>query len=414
MVKGIGFEKLNSIQDALGKLLKSLKSLDVEHVDIFNSVGRVLAEDVFAPIDVPPFDRATMDGYACRAEDTFGASIMSPILLRCVGSVKIGEVPKISIKSGEVVKIPTGGMIPNGANSVINLEYTKDLGETIEIYKSVTPYKNISKRGEDVRRGEVVIRRGEILQPQDAGILSSLGIAKVKVYKKPKVAVISTGNELVQVGERLTNGKIYSSNNPMICNALRELNFEPINLGIARDNENEITRKLENSLNYDAAIFTGGTSVGEKDLVPLVVERYGKILFHGVAMRPGQPTAAAIVDNKPIFMLPGSPAAALLSFYIFVVPSLYRLMNIKIILRKWSKVEGELMDRIPSEIGIQSNVRVYWEKGKIYPIRISGSGILTSFVKANALLEVPENKEGYEKGEIVEVMLIRDITEVCE
>ena len=131
MVRGIGFEKLNSIQDALDKLLKSLKSLDVEYVDIFNSVGRVLAEDVFAPIDVPPFDRATMDGYACRAEDTFGASIMSPILLRCVGSVKIGEVPKISIKSGEVVKIPTGGMIPNGANSVINLEYTKDLGETI-------------------------------------------------------------------------------------------------------------------------------------------------------------------------------------------------------------------------------------------------------------------------------------------
>ena len=414
MVRGIGFEKLNSIQDALDKLLTSLKSLGVEHVDIFNSVGRVLAEDVFAPIDVPPFDRATMDGYACRAEDTFGADEVNPISLNVTALMEAGVEPKVTIRSGEAVEIATGAVIPKGANAVVKVEDVRTRGDRIEVIRPVNIGENVMFAGSDIMRGELLVRVGTILTHREIGLLAACGINKVKVYKKPKVAVISTGNELVQVGERLTNGKIYSSNNPMICNALRELNFEPINLGIARDNENEITRKLENSLNYDAAIFTGGTSVGEKDLVPLVVERYGKILFHGVAMRPGQPTAAAIVDSKPIFMLPGSPAAALLSFYVFVVPSLYRLMNIKIILRKWSKVEGELMDRIPSEIGIQSNVRVYWEKGKIYPIRISGSGILTSFVKANALLEVPENKEGYEKGEIVEVMLIRDITEVCE
>ncbi len=294
------------------------------------------------------------------------------------------------------------------------LEHTRLNGDFVEVLKSVTPMKNVSKKGEDIKAGEVVLKKGEILQPQDAGVIASLGIERVKVYRKPRVAVITTGNELAEVGEPLEGAKIYNSNNPMICNALHEFGFEAISLGIARDSVEELRNKLQKALEFDAVVITGGTSVGAKDLVPEVVSEFGEIVFHGVSMKPGMPTAAGVIEGKPVLMLPGSPAAALLGFYTFAVPALYRLMNVRIIARKWSRQKGVLQGRIPSEIGVRGNVRVLWESGKVYPIRISGSGILSSFVRANALLVVPEDKEGYEEGEEVEVTLLRDITEVFE
>ncbi|WP_456469142.1 molybdopterin molybdotransferase MoeA, partial [Archaeoglobus sp.] len=364
--------------------------------------------------DIPPFDRSAMDGYAVVAEDTFGASQTNPIMLELVGSVEIGEISPFTISNGKAAKIVTGAMIPKGANAVVMLEYARESSSMVEIVKPVTPMKNVSRRGEDIKAGELILKKGEILQPQDAGVLASLGIEKVKVYRKPRVAVISTGNELVELGSKIEGAKIYNSNNPMLCNALAEFGFEAVSLGIARDNRESIKSKLEEALSYDAILITGGTSVGHRDIVPEIVSEYGEILFHGVSMKPGMPTAAAVIGNKPVFMLPGSPAAALLSFYIFVVPALYRLMNVRILARKWSRQKGVLQRKIPSDIGVRSNVRVLWEDGKVYPIRISGSGILSSFIRANALLIVPEEKEGYDEGEEVEVTLLRDVTEVFE
>ncbi len=414
MVRESGFWRRERVDTALEKLLDELKVLETMEVDVFSCHGYVLAENIHAAFDIPPFDRSAMDGYAVVAEDTFGASQTNPIMLELVGSVEIGEIPPFTISNGKAAKIVTGAMIPKGANAVVMLEYARESSSMVEIVKPVTPMKNVSRRGEDIKAGELILKKGEILQPQDAGVLASLGIEKVKVYRKPRVAVISTGNELVELGSKIEGAKIYNSNNPMLCNALAEFGFEAVSLGIARDNRESIKAKLEEALSYDAILITGGTSVGHRDIVPEIVSEYGEILFHGVSMKPGMPTAAAVIGNKPVFMLPGSPAAALLSFYIFVVPALYRLMNVRILARKWSRQKGVLQRKIPSDIGVRSNVRVLWEDGKVYPIRISGSGILSSFIRANALLIVPEEKEGYDEGEEVEVTLLRDVTEVFE
>ncbi len=414
MVRDRSFKELLSVSDALESLLLKLKTLDVEKISVYNCVGRVLAEDVYAPTDVPPFDRAAMDGYAVRAEDTFGASLTNPIILEVVGKVEIGQNPDITIAKGKTAKIATGAMIPKGANAVVMVEYTRRNGDFVEILKPVTPFKNVSRKGEDVKAGELVLKRGEIIQPQDAGVLASLGFNEIKVYRKPRVAIISTGNELVEVGKELEHGKIYNSNNPMLVNALKEFGIEATSFGVVKDVEDEIESKLLEAMDYDVVIFTGGTSVGEKDLVPKVVEKYAEIIFHGVAMKPGMPTGAAVANGKPIFMLPGSPAAAMLAFYAFVVPSVYRMMNVRLIAKKWTKVKGILSKRVSSDIGIRSFVRAYWDGERVYPVRVSGSMILTTLVRANAILMVPENLEGYEEGEDVEVILLRDVTEVFE
>ncbi|MDK2795003.1 MAG: molybdopterin molybdotransferase [Archaeoglobaceae archaeon] len=409
-----GFKTQERVESAIEKILTNVKTIGIEEVGVYECAGRVLAEDVIADTNLPPFDRSAMDGYAVVAEDTFGASKTNPILLKCIGEVRGGEKPKLEVKSGSAVRVFTGSAMPKGANAVIPLEFTRVVGEHLEVFATVPPYKNVSREGEDVRKGEVVLKRGEILQPQDAGILASLGFESVKVFRKPKVAVISTGNELVEIGEKLEDAKLYNSNAPMLCNAISQLGFSAVSLGIARDDFEEIEKKLFEALKFDLIVFTGGTSVGEHDIVPEAVSKHGKILFHGVAMKPGMPTAFGMVKNKPVFMLPGSPSACFLAFETFVIPALFRMVNVRVIERKGTLKKGILQARVPSEIGIRSNVRVYWEKGKVYPVRISGSGILSSLVKANALLLVPENVEGYEEGEEVEVKLIRDITEVFE
>ena len=414
MVRGVGFKHRTPVDKALGELISKVTKLNCEKVDLYNCLGRVLAEDIEAPFDIPPFDRAAMDGFAVRAEDTFGASQINPILLEVVGAIRIGEFPKIEVREGEAAKIATGAVMPKGANAVVMLEYVNAKDKFIEVLKSVTPYRNVSRKGEDVRKGEAILRKGEILQPQDVGILASFGLSEVKVYKKPRVAVISTGNELVEIGKELEMGKIYNSNNPMLRAFLSEFGFTSFSLGIARDREEDIEEKLNKALEFDAVIFTGGTSVGEKDLVPMVVERYAEMVFHGVAMKPGMPTGAAVYEGKPIFMLPGSPAAAYLSFYTFVIPTLYAMMGVRLVARRWDRVKGILQARVPSEAGIRTYARVKWDRGKVFPLRTSGSTILSSTIRANALLVVSEEKEGYEEGEEVEVVLLRDVTEVIK
>ncbi|MET1124013.1 MAG: gephyrin-like molybdotransferase Glp [Archaeoglobaceae archaeon] len=406
------FKALTPLDEAVNVLTKNVRRLDVEEVSIYECRGRVLAEDVVAGVDVPPFDRAAMDGYAVIAEDTFGADEDSPVRLRVIGRVEAGENPSLELKRGEAVEIATGAAMPKNANAVVMVEHTRRSGDFVEVFKAVPPLKNVSRRGEDVKSGEVVLKKGEILQPQDAGVLASIGVSRVKVFRKPRVAVISTGNELVKPGEELEFGKIYCSNDAAIANALSFA--EPVRLGIVRDEEEEIERVLLKALDCDAVIFTGGSSVGKRDLVPRVVERYARVLFHGVAMRPGMPSGAAVVDGKPVFMLPGSPAAALLSFHAIVEPALFAMMGVRVLRRRGEKVRGTLASPVASQLGVRSFVRVLWDNGKVYPVRVSGSSILSSMVRANALLVIPENVEGFAEGEEVEVTLIRDLTEVLE
>lgn len=407
-----GFKERMRVDDALKLYFEkaNLKRLGSEKVDLLNAYNRVLSQDIVAQYDVPHFDRSAVDGYAVKAENTFGASTTNPILLKVVGSVEIGEKADFEIKDGEAVKIATGAPIPKGANAVVMLEYTNDLGEYVEILNAVSPFKNVSRRGEDVKAGEVVISKGEILQPQDIGILASLGVREVEVVKIPKIAVLTTGNELVELCEELEVGKIVNSNSPMICAAIKEIGCIPIPLGIAKDNPKEIKSKIEEGLRVaDAVVITGGTSVGEKDYVSVVVKNLGNLIVHGVSMKPGMPTGLAVINGKPVLLLPGFPMAALLAFYTFMPKIVERLLGIKILKKKGEIIKAIAKRRIPSSSGIRTFARVIYKNGFVEPLRTSGSGIITSMIKANGLVVIEEDKEGIEEGEEVDVTLTRHL-----
>lgn len=407
-----GFKERMRVDDALKLYFEkaNLKRLGSEKVDLLNAYNRVLSQDIVAQYDVPHFDRSAVDGYAVKAENTFGASTTNPILLKVVGSVEIGEKADFEIKDGEAVKIATGAPIPKGANAVVMLEYTNDLGEYVEILNAVSPFKNVSRRGEDVKAGEVVISKGEILQPQDIGILASLGVREVKVVKIPKIAVLTTGNELVELCEELEVGKIVNSNSPMICAAIKEIGCIPIPLGIAKDNPKEIESKIEEGLRIaDAVVITGGTSVGEKDYVSVVVKNLGNLIVHGVSMKPGMPTGLAVINGKPVLLLPGFPMAALLAFYTFMPKIVERLLGIKILKKNGEIIKAIAKRRIPSSSGIRTFARVIYKNGFVEPLRTSGSGIITSMIKANGLVVIEEDKEGIEEGEKVDVTLTRHL-----
>ncbi len=410
MVRLKGFKERTPVDLALRLFSEvELKKVDSECVSVFEACGRILSEDIVAKIDVPYFDRSAVDGYAVRAEDTFGASLTNPIVLKLAGEVEIGEKP-CELKQGEAVKVSTGSALPKGANAVVMLEYAREFDGNVEVYKAVTPWENVSRKGEDVKAGEIVLKKGEVLQPQDIGIISALGYSKVKVLKRVKVAVIATGNELVEVGEKPEVGKVVNSNSPMLCCAIKEFGCEPIYLGIARDDFDELLEKVRKAVEVaDIVTITGGTSVGKRDIVPEVVKKLGRLIFHGVAMKPGMPTGLGVIDGKPILLLPGFPVATLISFYTFFPEILARITGVKIVAKKWSVVKARLKRRIPSQPGVRTFARVLLKEGLAEPIRTSGSGILTSMIRANGMVVVPEDKEGFEEGESVEVILIRDL-----
>ncbi len=410
MVRLKGFKERTPVDLALRLFSEvELKKVDSECVSVFEACGRILSEDIVAKIDVPHFDRSAVDGYAVRAEDTFGASLTNPVILKLAGEVEIGEKP-CELKQGEAVRVSTGSALPKGANAVVMLEYAREFDGNVEVYKAVTPWENVSRKGEDVKAGEIVLKKGEVLQPQDIGIISVLGYSNVKVLKRVKVAVIATGNELVEVGEKPEVGKVVNSNSPMLCCAIKEFGCEPIYLGIARDDFDELLEKVRKAVEVaDIVVVTGGTSVGKRDIVPEVVKKLGRLIVHGVAMKPGMPTGLGVIDGKPILLLPGFPVATLISFYTFFPEVLARITGIKIVVRKWSVVKARLKRRIPSQPGVRTFARVLLKEGLAEPIRTSGSGILTSMIRANGMVVVPEDKEGFEEGESVEVILIRDL-----
>jgi len=410
---GKPFKERISLGEAF-KLISELKLNRVgeERVSVFECCGRILAKDIIAKWDVPHFDRAAMDGYAVRAEDTFGASIANPISLKLVGEVEIGERAG-KIGRGEAVRISTGAMMPEGANAVVMLEYAEERGEYVDVFKPVTPWENVSKKGEDIKAGEVVLGRGEIVQPQDVGVIASLGYKVVSVLKRPRIGILATGNELLDVGEVPKDGKIVNSNSPMLFCAIREMGCDPVYLGKVGDEFQEIKWALNEALKEcDAVVITGGTSAGKKDVVPDVVRELGEVIFHGIAIKPGMPTGLGVVDGKPVLMLPGFPVACLIALQTILPEIIARLTGVRVLARRGSIVKAKLRRRVPSQPGVRMFVRVALKEGYAEPIRSSGSGILTSMVKANGMLIVPEEKEGYEEGEVVEVVLIRDIVKV--
>ena len=403
-----GFTQYIRLSEALKTILSNIRPTGSEIVPLENALGRVLAEDVVSEVNVPPFDRSAVDGFAVRAKDTFGASPQRPVVLRIVGSVAIGIPTSLSIKRGEAAKIMTGAMMPRGADASVMVENTKTNGVKLKIFAPVTPGKNVSTLGEDIRAGDVALRRGQVLRPQDIGLLASMGNLSARVIRRPSVGILSTGSELREPGKRLTPAKVTNANSYSLAAYVQRCGGIPKILGIVPDKP-EITKKmLSKAALNDMVLVSGGSSVGEKDLVPEAIASVGKLLFHGVAIRPGSPTGFGIIRGKPVFALAGFSVAALVAFDLLARPALLAMQCLPPDYGRY-RVRAKLARKISSALGRFEVVRVSLrcEQGVILaePIAIAGSSSLSSMTKANGFIVVPEDVERLEKGHEVEVEL---------
>ncbi len=402
------FRELKSL-DEVRSVLDSIKiNLGVEEVNLLNAYNRVLAEDVYAKCDVPPFDRATMDGFAVKAEDTFGAEEDRPVKLRLVGCVKAGEFPKVEVERGCAVEISTGAVIPKGANAVVMVEYTHTENGYVYVYKPVAPMENVASAGSDAMMGELIVRKGKLLTSREIGLLASAGVEVVKVFRRPKVAVISTGDEIVELGRPLEFGKIYDVNLYTITSKVAECNCIPIPMGVVRDDYDEIRSSVERALkDCDVVITSGGTSAGVGDVIYRVFEEFGEVLVHGIAVKPGKPTVIARSGEKVLFGLPGYPVSALMIFDAVVAPFLRRLTGLREVR---NKVKAVLRTKVYSDVGrreFRPVALVRTEGFTAYPFT-TYSGSTSTLAKADGFIEIPERVAFLEEGEVVEVNLFGD------
>ncbi|ASJ13659.1 molybdenum cofactor synthesis domain-containing protein [Thermococcus radiotolerans] len=396
----MAFLKVVSLEKALQVINSFPLEPEIESVPLSEALGRVLAEDVTSPINVPPFDRATVDGYAVRAEDTFMASESEPIRLKVVGEINAGDTPAIELKPGESVYISTGAPLPRNADAVIQFEDVNRDGEEVVIYKPAYPGLGVMKAGTDIPRGKTILKRGTRLTFKDTALLSAVGFSEVKVFRKPKVAVISTGNEVVLPGTELRYGQIYDINGRAIVDAVRELGGEALFLGIARDDRESLKALIEKGIECcDMVILSGGASGGIRDLTSSIIEELGEIKIHGIAIQPGKPTIIGLINGKPVFGLPGYPTSCLTNFTLLVAPLLRKLLGRESEIRK---VRKKLAHKVFSVKGRRQFLPVRIEGEKALPI-LKGSGAVTSFVDADGFIEVPENVEILPAGEEVEV-----------
>jgi molybdopterin molybdotransferase len=409
-----GFQKLTPVNEALRKFLAEIhiKKPKTAIVFLYSALNRVLAEDIIAEEDLPRFDRSAVDGYAVKAEDTFEASQFKPKTL------KITEGDKLD--SGQAKRVWTGNPLPKGADAVVMLENTRQTGDKLEVWTSVAPGENVSRKGEDIQKGETAVKAGTRLKPHHLGLIASFGIAEVKVFEKPKIAILATGDELVDLKEKPRENQIFEVNRLILSGMCHELGAEPVDLGIAKDDINEITRKIKVGLeNADALITTGGTSVGISDLVPEAVNKIGKpgVIFHGVAMRPAMPTALAIAEGKPILILSGNPVAAIFGFEAFARPVICRMLGLKHEEHR-PVVKAKLTRRVNTSLGRKTFVRVhvFQSHGEFFaePISARGSGIISTMTKANGYVIASENREGLEEGETVSVHIFDNVEVVDE
>ena len=406
-----GFASYTKLADALNIILPNVKPLGNELVPFDLAVSRVLAQDVVSKVDVPPFDRSAVDGYAVRARDTFGASELKPVKLRLIGSANVGKLTKIVVRRGETVKIMTGAHVPRDADAVAMVEHTRVRGLRVEFMIPLTPGKNISARGEDVRAGEVVLRRGQVLRPQEIGMLASTGNVRVLVSKKPRAAILATGGELRRPGSRVGPGQVVDANSYSLAAAAEGCGGLPWRVGVVPDDLVSLRRALKKAAAAsDLVLISGGASVGECDVVPDAIAELGKLLFHGVAIRPGAPTAFGVIEGKPIFSLPGFPVSALVAFDLLVRPALRYMQGLPAE-RGFTKVRAKLSRKVSSTLGRAevTRVKLKEDKGELLaePLRITGSGVLSSMTQADGFVLVPEDVEGLEADSEVEVEIYR-------
>jgi molybdopterin molybdotransferase len=406
---------MRSVEEALQQVLAQFHPLDPERVPILEALDRVLAEDVISEFDIPPHANSAMDGYAVRADDTKGASRQTPCTLRVIGNLAAGYVLDTRIILGTAVRIMTGAPIPPGADAIVRFEDTKREGESVHIFSEIRVGEDLRPVGEDVRRGEQVLRKGMHLRPQDVGMLAALGRANVSVVRRPRVAILATGDELVDVSHTLIPGRIYDANS--YSNAAQVLRYGgvPIHLGIVQDRKAVLAKKMEEGLSQDVDLLlvSGGVSVGDFDVVKEVLAAKGEISFWRVRMKPGKPLAFGTIGGKlgkgvPLLGMPGNPVSAMISFELFARPALLTMLG-ETDLEKPS-VEALLVDAIPYKDDRRHYLRVRLEEkdGERYAHLAGnqGSGVLSSMVRADGLAVIPEEWHSVPVGKRVWVMLL--------
>jgi molybdopterin molybdotransferase len=378
--------------------------LGSENVPLDQSLNRALAKDMVAGEFVPDFNRSTVDGYAVIASDVFGCSDAIPALLTLVGESRMGEHTGLQLEKGQCVYVPTGGEVPQNADAMVMLEFAEDFGDgMIAINKPCAPGANMIFRGDDVKPGKTVIAAGKRLTITDVGTLAALGMPEIPVVKRPSVAIISTGDELVHTGEPLTIGKIRDVNAPMLQASVTSAGGEPRFFGIIKDDKAAIkAAMLKGIQKCDLLIITGGTSVGVKDAIPAAISELGELIVHGMAVKPGKPTIFGSIDNKPVFGLPGNPVAAYFMFHMLVRPLLFSMLGAGLNDRI---ITAPLSRAVSSNHGREEFVPVSLRGGTAQPIA-SKSGLITTLANADGFIRIARDCEGLMQDEIVEVILI--------
>jgi len=398
------FKELMPREEAIDIILENIRPIIItEKLHLQNTVGRVLANDIVAEFDVPPFDRASMDGYAVKAADTYEASEDNHVRLKLIGSQQTGEMFEGEIAEGECIEIGTGSPMPLGSDAVVMIEYTELDGNYVIVKKKVSPGRNMAPAGEDIVKGTRVLKSGCTVTPGVLGTLAALGLIEVEVYMKPKVAIYSSGPEIIPQGVNLKPGQIYDVNSFTLA-AVIELNGgEPYKRGIMKDNENSIKKNLKDASIFDLAVFSGGSSVGAKDLFGEIVNDMGKVYFHGVKTKPGKPTLFGKIENTCVFGMPGYPTSCLNNSYIYLIPALRKMARLEP--KYWVSIEVPMGEGFESKSDREQFITVQIQDGKAYKV-YKESGDITSMTYADGFIILPIGKSKVKEGERVRVTLL--------
>ena len=412
------FRKLMTFEEAQQAIFSHFTppNLGAEEVVLIEAYNRTLAQDVVSTLDIPPFNRSTVDGYAVKAEDTFEADETKPAELKVAGAVSVGEQTKVKVGVGEAVEIVTGAPIPEGADVVVMVEDTEREDSDLHVYASANKNENIMKAGSDIKKGETVLKKGQVLGSSEIGVLAALGLTSVTVSRIPMIAVLSTGGEVTEPGKPLPPGKIYDINAYSICTAVTESGGKPVLLGVVADDKAALSAAMQTALaSADMLITSGGVSVGPRDYTPQIVDSLGKpgIVVYGIAVKPGKPTTVGFVGDKPVFSLPGHPTSALLIFYLLARPLIQQLAGRAPSPMK--TVRAAAGARMFSAKGRRTFVMVrlmFDEKLRLIaePVEGGASGAITTLAKADGFVEIPENQQFVDANEEVAVSLFRNVS----
>ena len=407
------FFKVLAPQEAL-RLLLAAEPVATERISSVSARARVLAEDLHSTVDLPHFNRAAMDGYAVKAKDTFGASQSLPAYLKLAGVVEMGKEAAQPVATGEAFRISTGGMMPPESDAVVMVEYTDETqAGLVEIHRGVSPWQNVIQVGDDIKKGELVFRRGRRLRAHDLGALTGVGISTISVFQQPRVALISTGDEIVDADAVPQPGQVRNINQHSLAGLIEECGGALKDWGVIRDDRMELTRAIEAALAWgDLVLLSGGSSMGAKDIALETILSFpeAEFIFHGISIAPGKPTIFAKACGKPILGLPGYPVSALVIFDLFAAPMIRRLggESADIVQRFAKTVRAKLKTNVASQIGREDYVRVTLNGDASQLVATplpNKSGAIFTLVKADGMVRIDMNQDGLEQGEEVEVIL---------